>query len=304
MSIARNVEFTKMFGEYMGILSDDLFEYSDNLGYHPLIKWILNKKSICPSTSYTHTYEVSIPHLITVGHIDSQKEDPIRVQQYVPSEEQYIAHFTKYFDKYKLISSNHNGEIKSQVQVTLVSQQSDETLITIVVSYYKSHRPYPTLLYYLREECDRLTADNNAQKTLLNQQNAHLIKVYKQFVDTRDQLDKVWDHKNELETVNANQRTMIGHLNTVCFQHTNTIQDIRCQLINLQTKLDSVHLRLGNTIRTMYSEKDKKEDCPVCYESICAESLIVPGCGHLICGECSSKCTDCPICRQSYCLLY
>lgn len=56
--------------------------------------------------------------------------------------------------------------------------------------------------------------------------------------------------------------------------------------------------RMQNKIRELYKQLGKCEDCPVCWEPISAETLIVPGCCHYICHGCNVNCKSCPLCRE------
>ena len=51
--------------------------------------------------------------------------------------------------------------------------------------------------------------------------------------------------------------------------------------------------------RSMYAN-NPRQDCPVCYEEIEPEKLIVPLCSHIICDTCVRKCDSCPLCRDTY----
>lgn len=42
------------------------------------------------------------------------------------------------------------------------------------------------------------------------------------------------------------------------------------------------------------------QQCPVCYETIEPDALIVPNCTHMICDTCVRKCDNCPLCRDKY----
>ena len=53
-------------------------------------------------------------------------------------------------------------------------------------------------------------------------------------------------------------------------------------------------------IRQLYSEKAEKEECPVCYECLDTNEMIIPDCLHNICTSCCYKCDECPLCRAQY----
>jgi hypothetical protein len=58
--------------------------------------------------------------------------------------------------------------------------------------------------------------------------------------------------------------------------------------------------RMQTKFRAMYAAEKKYEDCPVCYDTIVPEKLIIPGCFHYICVSCVVKCESCPMCRDDY----
>ena len=58
--------------------------------------------------------------------------------------------------------------------------------------------------------------------------------------------------------------------------------------------------RMQKKFRMMYTESGKIENCPVCYEDISADKLIIPNCFHYICESCVMKCDNCPLCRDEY----
>jgi hypothetical protein len=56
--------------------------------------------------------------------------------------------------------------------------------------------------------------------------------------------------------------------------------------------------RAQEKIRELYAQIDKKEECPVCYEDIAHDKLVVPACCHYICADCSAQWENgCPVCR-------
>lgn len=62
---------------------------------------------------------------------------------------------------------------------------------------------------------------------------------------------------------------------------------------------ETVH-KMQAKIRECYKELNKAEECPVCYECIKSEELMVPACCHNICDGCFDRCDTCPICREEY----
>lgn len=57
-------------------------------------------------------------------------------------------------------------------------------------------------------------------------------------------------------------------------------------------------------INDLYKETKKEFECPVCYEDIKTENAFTTPCNHVMCNECSSKCSNnCPMCRQDMCCI-
>jgi hypothetical protein len=78
-------------------------------------------------------------------------------------------------------------------------------------------------------------------------------------------------------------------------------------IYHLQQSVDDEYERsvknyksMQNKYRELYAKCNEHEDCPVCMEPIEAAKLELPGCGHMICSSCSSRCHRCPICRDTY----
>jgi hypothetical protein len=66
------------------------------------------------------------------------------------------------------------------------------------------------------------------------------------------------------------------------------------------SNMKEMALRANQKICELYKTSDKKEECPVCYEQIASEKLVVTECCHYICSDCSSKWSKgCPICRHT-----
>ena len=66
------------------------------------------------------------------------------------------------------------------------------------------------------------------------------------------------------------------------------------------TRAEFNYKRMQKKIRAIYTESGKIESCPVCYDDISSDKLIIPSCFHYICESCVMKCDKCPICRDKY----
>jgi hypothetical protein len=72
------------------------------------------------------------------------------------------------------------------------------------------------------------------------------------------------------------------------------------KLKNTLNKNEKHMYGIMNLMYRFYAESANREECPVCYETIKPEMLIILDCSHLLCGECCEKCTKCPICRDIF----
>ena len=58
--------------------------------------------------------------------------------------------------------------------------------------------------------------------------------------------------------------------------------------------------RMQHMLRKQYADTDTHIECPVCFDEICPDKLIIPSCCHSICLTCVAKCDTCPLCRDEY----
>jgi hypothetical protein len=78
------------------------------------------------------------------------------------------------------------------------------------------------------------------------------------------------------------------------------ITALRKQLEQDAERANINYNRLQTHFRTLYGDSNTIEECPVCYDIIVPDKLIVPGCLHKICIDCVIKCESCPLCRDKY----
>ena len=77
----------------------------------------------------------------------------------------------------------------------------------------------------------------------------------------------------------------------------------RCLAERIEINYDRAeynYKRMQHKFRSMYTETGKLEPCPVCYDDISPDKLIIPNCFHYICEGCVMKCNKCPLCRDDY----
>jgi hypothetical protein len=85
------------------------------------------------------------------------------------------------------------------------------------------------------------------------------------------------------------------------FYEEKKIRILKRQSAKFEAIAKNMHAKFQRFIRTLYTEAEKQESCPVCYVDIDTTKMYVPVCSHLICGSCAQRCNDkCPICRDAY----
>jgi len=137
----------------------------------------------------------------------------------------------------------------------------------ICVKYHKLHIPYKVI----------------EDPTFFEQKYLHLLKSY--------------DH---IYTLNDHLTNNIDELKDELDETLNEIRNLNKRFIWRQKKYKLYEKNLQNKLRDFYSQLSDKEDCPVCYEKLETEHLVIPHCAHFICDSCSHRCDTCPICREKY----
>jgi hypothetical protein len=102
-----------------------------------------------------------------------------------------------------------------------------------------------------------------------------LMNVQSSLLDYEDKIDEMTHIIRSLEQKNRNLR-----------KHANRSEQQVYQLMKVMHK--------------MYDETDKRQECPICYETIIPTKLTILECSHSLCSECCEKCTKCPICRHAF----
>lgn len=230
-------------------------------------------------SSSVHLYEIIMPRLVKLYDVDTHHTINGRTyapgtvfhEQDLPTQAAFNADFNNYFEDYALYKQYHKeGKLVSDkisyVEVTLVSIETDKLVASVVVKYTNNHRPYPIMelqpinFEYKYNKMKQLYEDLCSKITILENDNYH--------------------HKRRLRIVKR--------------EFTNMQHEFVKKHLNIKHKFSA----LQQIIRTLYTKTNQPEECPVCYENILAENLIVPECGHFICSMCSNKCSRCPLCRD------
>lgn len=279
MTITRDTKFKLAFDSFI----KDVIGASD-YGLENLTK---NK------SGSRHIYHFSIPEqTVVIGFIDrngithtgndvanmhiSTDHEQI-MSEYIPEKESFEKQFADTFDPYKdeeLIPSMTPRQppykhARSYVGIDKCEVNDENGVLEgkIYVVYYKKHIPY-----------------------YVDQDDGVYEKKYSvllcRFNHIRNKLDNAYNDIDELQddlVYNERQLRKVKRLlNREAHNH------------NLSEN------NLINKLRDAYNISDIKQECPICYDTIENEKLIIPRCAHYICDSCHPRCDECPICRMSY----
>lgn len=259
--LTRDQQFNDSFREFMA---------SVNNNYPDLDQWTTVSKTINKSSSI-HRYELKIPNNTFEYNIDAYTDrqgvhHPAVVttgETNMPSTQELSSLFKNYFGKFFL---KNRDSLLSYTALTDVSKNDTGDLsANIVVCYYKSHIPYPSknkTFEQLKEQCDKLEKEHEIFLETANYWHSMYIKQEKDNKKLKNKMNKM-------------------------------------QVDSVLEMRETVHKMQGK-IREFYEKDSSKEDCPVCYECIESQQLMVPKCCHYICGGCYDRCDSCPMCRVSY----
>jgi hypothetical protein len=260
--LTRDQQFTASFTDFLVCLKN---EYPD-----------LNKMAFFCTTknksSSVHEYTLHIPKQTVLYTIDAHtnvltgeqvEREVVMEDQDVPDDDSFRTFIDDYFGDFYL---KKGEKFLSDVSVTDINIDAKCDLIAkIQVKYHKSYLPYPTKSQspqQLKEQCAQLKLTNRELE-----------------VELQASTEVVMAQSKEI-------RRLKRRLNTI---RVDSVLKLRETIHRMQAK-----------IRESYEELKKADECPVCYECIKSEELMVPGCCHNICTGCFDRCDSCPICRDEY----
>lgn len=250
----------------------------DVVGVHEYTLENLTKRK----AANTHIYNFKIfKQNVEIGFIDrtgvNQVGDGITEtinEEYIPDRNVFERQFNATFDPYRSsveIPTGHANGGKYAYEKSGVSiincEISDEEDIygKIYVLYHKQHIPYNVT-----------NNDSEYEKkyiSLLSKFNRNQTMLNNALHDIDDMQDDLLYNERQLRLAKK-----------VLYRETNNNKLSESNLIN---KLHQV-----------YANTSVKEDCPVCYETIENDMLVIPRCSHYICNVCHPLCGGiCPICR-------
>lgn len=263
----------KLFNNALATFLAD-FEVTDGINNNRCIitKYELTCKTVNKS-GCVQDYELKIPNKIVLGYQDIytvndetndiwEDSQPIYGVQDVPTIHQFIESFDKYFKQFRLYINNR---VNSYIYISNLCESKDNSMdneiLKLRVIYHKSHTPFPRPLTELEEK---------------NKEIDRLTELVDEYEENMDDLTHRFSivqkklYKLKKENENKIER------NTINYQRTQKVW------------------------REMYTKLNEFQPCPVCYETIEPDTLIVPNCTHMICDTCVRKCDKCPLCRDNY----
>lgn len=274
MKMTRDTKFKLAFDSFIkdvvGVLDYDL----ENL---------TKKKS-----ESTHIYSFNIPEqTIIYGFIDcngdthtgndivnmDMSSDELLKTEFIPEKELFTKQFTETFDPYidaeTIPGHSHFKFAKSFVRLENCEVNDESGILEgkICVVYHKQHIPY-----YVEKDEGVYEKKYNVLLCRFNNVRNKLNIAYNDIDDIKDDL---LYNERQLRKV---KRVLHCETNNHILSETNLI----------------------NKLYAAYKNTDIKEECPVCYDTIENDKLIIPRCAHYICDSCHPRCEECPVCRMSY----
>jgi hypothetical protein len=267
------------------------FENNDNLG----LELNFNLEKVDEKGWKTGRYIVSVPNKWTrnipkysaeQGKIILEEQSIIQDIPTIEQGNEIAQNFKTVFEpfEHKIESISRIPIITSYVRIYQNEIEHDvdtgiETYVfRIRVMFYKQEIPFPEFQPTNIEDINKKLVINNRR---LQEQ----LNIFHREVGTRD--------------YNIHRRMMSLHR-----QLTEAHDDLNYYQ-SFQNSNNNKHFQsYRKIINDLYKEIKKEFECPVCYEAIKTEDAFTTPCNHVICNECSSKCSNiCPMCRQDMCCI-
>jgi hypothetical protein len=253
---------------------DELFQRSFNIFFTEYIesrqintyKWDL-KKTTRKKNASLHKYKFAIPRSYLQYSISERTDqdgfvfpvEEVYSHQFVPDSTTFTAYLNAYFSDYHITKE---GNLVSYVKFENEPTDTEDYIATIYVKYINGVFPYPYPPTEIEIANQNISTLNS--KIISMQINAEIgLAIYSESIA---------------------QTTLAL---------TNEISSRISQIESMTRMLCQMKSRL----RDRYA-RGEPEDCPVCYEPISTDKLVIPDCCHYICSTCSDRCNICPICRS------
>ena len=271
---------------------DELFrqsiDYFMNSGKYDGIEYSLNCKTKNVRKN-EQKYDILFPKTKQIGIIDySGGNEPIIMDQELPMNTTFITDLKTYFEPY-IKYENNKMIIGTYVLNKNVLENDVVSKIQVCIQYtnkleYQMYQPYYTLL---------LPPTNNVNNeiTQLQQTLDELKKENQELKNTIKMKEDLYDQQNELLDM------VDTELGNKCRRY--KFLDMMFQNYKICTQNNNK--RIVSNFKKIYEMNNIQEECPICYETMNCNTVIMPVCGHSICNDCIKKCNStCPICREEY----
>lgn len=258
----RHDKFYHALSEFMDTYSSYLCNLDDN---YPGIKdWNIENKTTSPNCNL-HVYLLNIPSKYVAYFID------------VPYQVNGVW--------------NEPGSVykKNKYVLDTISEQFEEYFNI----YHKRDTIRSPMAYVIateiKEENDIVTC-----KLHVNYDNNYPLPfpVPEKMMSFKEKNDKLI--KDNLE-----YRMEINELESLYDELSFKYDSLKRKYTTTTKRLENNKSRTQHKIRDLYKTIDSLSNCPVCWEPIQSDKLIVPGCCHFICDDCDKKCSKCPLCREN-----
>ncbi|MDC1151821.1 hypothetical protein OAS95_04560 [Pelagibacteraceae bacterium] len=227
----------------------------------------------------THTWnDIEDTHTWNdIANMNISSDDEVLKTEYIPEKELIIRQFMETFDPYidaetlpcTIPGQPHYKHAKSFVRLDNCEVNDESGVLEgkICVVYHKTHIPY-----YVEND------DGIYEKKYS--------LLLCRFNNVRTKLNNAYNDIDEIQDDLLYNERQLRKAKRVLYRETNNHTLSENNLIN--------------KLHAAYIKSDIKEECPVCYDTIENEKLIIPRCAHYICDSCHPRCDECPICRMSY----
>lgn len=240
-----------------------------------IYEFIIRKQNIIMGYIDRKGIQFEVEHIINNNLLDDERFEPLE-REYIPNKEDFEEQFETTFDPYrhKVEIPQHDDSLRpyiyhnSFVNIVKMEYNEDNDIYgKLCVVYYKKHIPYPV-------EYDK------------NEYERKYIKLL-----------NCYDRKDNELSIALND---IDELQDDLIHNERQLRIYKKKLNREITNNQLSETNLINKLHEMYNLSPKKEECPVCYETMENDKLVIPRCSHYICGDCHIKCDSCPICRLDY----
>ena len=302
---SRDKQFRECMTAYMEYANNSVSVTNNGTNDYPLSYSLMGLNS----RGNNHLYELFIPRYVEDYRIsrtvNNATTDIIEYrEQYVTDMYLFIKDNFDSFFKPFVVTSNKGED--SKVFAEHIVMENNYVSVRIHVIYHKGGKdmPYPdkrmmTIFTVLQEKTIKQQECYQALRQEYVEARYAMVRMTREKTMFEDSFNMVSEDIRQFEEQNETQMYTIATLRLELEDTHNELNSLKhfndAEYHNSRFFLD----RLASIIREQYKDREP-DDCPVCFDPISCEKLIVPCCGHLICGDCYTRCTACPVCRDNH----